>query len=117
MENFNEALKSRICELAKEHGLSLPALEKELGLGNGTIVKWNKSTPNAGCLKKVAEYFGVSTDYLLGLKTVATMVSDDELSLLRKIRELTVDDMRLLTRVVDCLCKASQERDENAKIK
>ena len=59
------ALKGRIKELANQKGISLPTLESELGFGNSTIVKWDKSTPNAEKLNAVAKYFGVSMDYLL----------------------------------------------------
>ena len=58
-------LKERIKTLANERGISLPALEAELGFGNSTIVKWDKSTPNAEKLNAVAKYFNVSMDYLL----------------------------------------------------
>lgn len=61
----NTALKDRIVELARKKGISLPALESELGFGNSTIVKWDKSTPNAEKLNAVAQYFGVTMDYLL----------------------------------------------------
>lgn len=52
-------LKGRIKDLANKHGISLPALESELGFGNSTIVKWDKSIPNAEKLNAVAKYFGV----------------------------------------------------------
>lgn len=58
-------LKDRIKALANERGISLPALEAQLGFGNSTIVKWDKSTPNAEKLNTVAKFFGVSMDYLL----------------------------------------------------
>lgn len=58
-------LRERVKELANNKGLSLPNLESELGFGSGTIVKWDKSTPNVDKLKKVADYFGVSIDYLV----------------------------------------------------
>lgn len=58
-------LKDRVKELANEKKLSLPTLEAELGFGNGTITKWDKSTPNADKLNKVAQYFHVTMDYLL----------------------------------------------------
>ena len=51
--------------LANAKGLSLTNLEIALGLGNGTISRWNKSSPNSDKLVKVADYFHVSTDYLL----------------------------------------------------
>ena len=59
-------LKDRIRILANERGMSLPALEAELGFGNGTIVKWDKASPNSEKLAKVADFFHVSVDYLLG---------------------------------------------------
>ena len=58
-------MKERIKQLANDRGISLPTLEAELGFGNSTIVKWDKSTPNAEKLNAVAKYFGVSMDYLL----------------------------------------------------
>ena len=58
-------LKDRVKNLAQERGMSLPALEAELGFGNSTIVKWDKSTPNVDKLNAVAKYFGVTMDYLL----------------------------------------------------
>lgn len=58
-------LKERIKSLADAEGISLPVLESKLGFGNSTIVKWDKSTPNAEKLNKVAQYFNVTMDYLL----------------------------------------------------
>jgi hypothetical protein len=46
--------------------MSLPQLEVELGLGNGTISRWRSSSPNTDKLQKIADYFNVSMDYLLG---------------------------------------------------
>ena len=55
-----------IQELCAEKGTNPSRLEIELGLGKGTIHKWAKSYPNTEKLLKVAEYFNVSIDYLLG---------------------------------------------------
>lgn len=71
-------LKERIKKLADEQNLSLPALESKLGFGNSTIVKWDKSTPNADKLNKVAQYFGVSMDYLLTGKETSTSISTSQ---------------------------------------
>ena len=59
-------LRDKIRELAKEEGMSLPNLEAKLGFGNGTIVIWDKASPTAEKLQKVADELGVSVDYLLG---------------------------------------------------
>ena len=58
-----------ICEniqrLCKNKGLPISHLEKELALANGSIRRWNESSPATDKLQKVAEYFKVSTDHLL----------------------------------------------------
>lgn len=59
------SLKDRIKALAAKRNISLPTLEAELGFGNSTIVKWDKSTPNADKLNAVAKYFDVTMDYLM----------------------------------------------------
>lgn len=59
-------LVDRIRVLANQRGLSLPRLEEELNMGNGTISRWRTSTPGTNKLEKVADYFGVSIDYLIG---------------------------------------------------
>ena len=53
-------------QLCKEKGVSIAKLEKETGISNGTIGKWSKSSPTAEKLERVADFFGVSVDYLLG---------------------------------------------------
>lgn len=62
----NESTVDRIRVLANAQGLSLPALEVKLNLGNGTISRWSKSSPNTDKLARVADFFHVSLDYLLG---------------------------------------------------
>lgn len=57
---------SRIKELADTHKISISELERTLKLSNGSVSKWAKSMPNSKYLTKVADYFDVSTDYLLG---------------------------------------------------
>ncbi len=54
----------RIERLRKEKGISQGDLEKELGFSNGSISKWKTSTPTYKRLQKLADYFGVSTEYL-----------------------------------------------------
>jgi hypothetical protein len=49
----------------KAAGISVSALEKTVGLGNATIRGWDKSSPKADNLKKVADYFCCTVDELL----------------------------------------------------
>lgn len=55
----------RIEKLRKSTGLSQGKLEKELGFSNGSISKWKNSTPKYERLQKIADYFGVSVDFLM----------------------------------------------------
>ena len=55
----------RIEELRKSTGISQGKLEKELGFSNGSISKWKNSTPKSDRLQKIADYFGVSVEYLI----------------------------------------------------
>lgn len=61
-----ESTVDRIRVLANAQGLSLPALEVKLNLGNGTISRWSKGSPNTDKLTRVADFFHVSLDYLIG---------------------------------------------------
>jgi transcriptional regulator with XRE-family HTH domain len=63
--------------LCKESGINPSNLEVELGFGKGTIYKWNSSSPNTDKLSKVADYFHVSIDWLLG-KTEFRSIPDEE---------------------------------------
>ena len=54
--------------LCNERGLKPNNVAKQLGIASGTVSGWkNKGqTPQDGNLIKIADYFGVSVDYLLG---------------------------------------------------
>ena len=54
----------RLCEKNKT---SIWALEKDCGIGNGSIGKWadGDTNPRIGTLKKIADYFGITVDELL----------------------------------------------------
>ena len=66
MKIFGERLK----ELRLAKGLSAAKLGKILGVSDSTIIRWENATiiPSVFSLKHVAEYFGVSADYLIGLE-------------------------------------------------
>lgn len=58
-------LYERIEQLRKNRKISQGNLEKELGFSNGSISKWRNSAPTTERLQKIADYFGVSIDYLM----------------------------------------------------
>ena len=54
-----------IVKLCQEKHITIARLEKECGIGNATVRAWSVSSPNVKLLKLVADYFGVTIDYLL----------------------------------------------------
>ena len=51
--------------LCRKNKLSIARLERECGFGNATIRGWQKAVPRVDKLKTVADYFGVSLDWII----------------------------------------------------
>jgi transcriptional regulator with XRE-family HTH domain len=54
-----------ITRLCKENSVSIARLERDTEIGNGTISRWETSSPTLENAKKVADYFNVSVDDLM----------------------------------------------------
>lgn len=64
----------RFYSLCLRNGKRPNPVGKEIGLSSGIISKWkNGGIPNGETLMKLARYFNVSTDYLLGLSPYVTI--------------------------------------------
>lgn len=59
-------LTERIKQLAEPLGLTFASIERETGLGRGTIRKWDYNCPSADKLLRVANLLRTSMDYLMG---------------------------------------------------
>lgn len=55
----------RLENLRKQRNYSQRDLEKELGFSNGSISKWKKCDPSYDRLKKLADFFDVTPEFLL----------------------------------------------------
>ena len=56
----------RIKDLADKHRISLNDLEDKLGISRNSLYGIKKANPKSDRLQEIADYFNVSTDYLLG---------------------------------------------------
>lgn len=64
----------RLKEICASKGVKITVLIDDLGMSSGNLSSWKKgNTPRASTIDKIADYLGVSSDYLLGR-------SDDPLS-------------------------------------
>lgn len=76
---------NRIKQLRKDKGLSQQALAEQIGLHSRTLQNWENGYGeiSIGKAKKLAEYFGVSVGYLLGIDDVSA--KDNITDLIAKI--------------------------------
>lgn len=58
-------LLTNIMNLCKERGISMAELERQCGLAQRTIYKWDKNIPSVDKVKRVADYLGVCVDDLI----------------------------------------------------
>ena len=70
----------RIRQLCARNDISIAALERQLNFGNGTIGRWSTASPTVERLGKVADYFGVSVDYLTGREQQETLDATQDLA-------------------------------------
>lgn len=68
-------LNAKIKELRTSHGLSQVELGNELSVTKQTVSNWenNNIQPSVEMLVKIADYFSVSTDFLLGRNNEITI--------------------------------------------
>lgn len=71
-------LLDRIKILCDAKGETLASLERKMDFGNGTIRRWGDTTPSGDKLAKIADFFNVSVDYLLGRESVQAIPTNDD---------------------------------------
>lgn len=69
-------LFEKIKELAEKRGMSINRLEENLGYSRNSLYNLKTKKPSAERLQEIADYFGVSTDYLLGRTDNPKIASD-----------------------------------------
>lgn len=111
-------IAERIKDLCAQKGTSLYALEKQLGLGNGTIGKWGKNgrVPNYAKLSAVCEALGVSVEDVMSDQQEKPAPSGDELS--KEAIEIARTYERAsaeIKRVIEAALKVGKEPDRGQK--
>ena len=82
----------KIRALCSERTITIAELERNLGLGAGTVSRWDARVPGIDKVQKVAEYFDVSTDYLLG-RTDNPAIAGDSKEYIWQGKTLNVEEM------------------------
>ncbi len=110
------ALIGRIDRLLMEKKLSAARMARELGFSTGLYSQWKKGTqtPSAAKLLAVAQYLGVSVDYLLGYEPNESAVPLRR-AIIAEIQEL---DEKSLEKVLDYVRFTSerQKKEQEGKL-
>lgn len=97
------SLYDNVKQAAKSKGYSINKLEQELGFARSYIGKFRTITPSADKIQKIADFLGVSSEYLMtGQDTSKTVCPD-----------LTPRDERDIARSLDHIMKEIREGDDS----
>lgn len=83
----------RIKQLREQNGYTQAFLAKRLGITRSSVNAWEMgiSVPSTQYVVELAQFFKVSTDYLLGVNSTATVdvseLDDDSIALIQNIIE------------------------------
>ncbi len=105
-QDRNESFGKRLKSLRESFSLTQTDLGKELGVpaqsASNVVSSWEnqRREPNYNTLIAMAKFFGVSTDYLLGLDE--NFDTPDDVLLVRS-QNLSTPERQLLIKIIDAL--------------
>lgn len=119
-------MESRIKILREKRGLIQAILATELGITQQTLSKYEKDVNiiKIDVLKRLAEYFNVTTDYLLGLFDVKRDLTgqlkisetlDEYYDLIEVYKKLDRYDQELVWSILQIVRKNEEKRMEGTK--
>lgn len=122
-------LARRIAEQRKKKKLSQTKFAEKFGVGRSTIAMWETGDrePDAETIQKLADFFDVTTDYLLGRTDDPNPVNKDEADI-KKILEqkekahfdghpLTEEERRFISDMIRLAIRRQRNKDEEAATK
>ena len=80
-------------DLCEKQGISLNTLEDKLKLGKNSLYGLKRNQPSAERLQQIADYFNVSTDYLLGRTENPNVAKDGDASAPLDLRDIAAQSM------------------------
>ena len=83
----------KIKELCQKQGISLNQLEDKLNFSANYLYSMKKGNPKADNLQKIADYFNVSIDYLLGRTDNPKIATDGDASAPLDLRDIAAQSM------------------------
>ena len=120
-------MESRIKQLRKKRGITQQRLVSELGITQQMLSKYEKdiSLIKIDVLKRIAVYFNVTTDYLLGISDVKRDLQkqlkmnetlDEYYDLIEVYKELDQYDQEMIWSIIQYVKRAADKRKMNEKM-
>lgn len=117
-------MKSRIRQLREKRGLMQQRLASELGITQQMLSKYERDVTliKVDVLKKIARYFNVTTDYLLGVSDVKRDLQrqmkmnetlDEYYDLVEVYKELDPYDQEMIWSIIQDVKRTSDKRKSN----
>lgn len=116
-------MESRIKQLREKRGLIQEIIAAELGITQQMLSKYEKDVTliKVDILKKIAAYFNVTTDYLLGVSDVKRDLQrqmkmnetlDEFYDLVEVYKELDSYDKEMIWSIIQTIKKTSEKREK-----
>lgn len=121
-------MESRIKQLRENRGLIQAILASELGITQQMLSKYERDITliKIDILKKIAKYFNVTTDYLLGVSDVkrdlqgqmkVSKTIDEYYDLIEVYRGLDKYDQEMVWSIIEAVRKTDEKRKKDTKDK
>lgn len=110
-------LYEKIKNMCDKEGISIAHLERETGISNGQIKRWAKSSPSVENLKKVANYFNVSLEFLADDTTEPSDIemSQDIRIMQRAAQNMSEEDRKKAIKVFEAFFENWEEMTKDDK--
>lgn len=107
IKNNNNSFANNLKNILKERNITQHDLAVFLNVREATICRYclGQNEPNYDTLVKIALYLKVSTDELLGVKSIDTSISRSEYALLNEYRSLPENGKVIAKKQIEILKK------------
>ena len=100
----------RLLSIIKQKGLSVNAVEKQLGFGNGAIKRFSTSSPSVDKIIALSNFLNVTVEYILFGNENVSELSDDIKNLVTYYKTLSDKDKGMVLGKAETLAELAAER-------
>ena len=100
----------RILALIKQKGVSVSAVEKHLGFGNGAIKRFSTNSPSIDKIIVLSNFLNVSVEYILFGKETTEFLSEDVNQLIKYYNSLNDMEKGIVLGKAETLAELAAER-------